>query len=869
MVWMFLRRRREQDLDDELRQFVDDLTARNLARGMTPEAARRAALVETGGVQQVREATRDVWRFAVLETLARDVRYGLRMIARAPGFALVVIATLGLVIGANATVFSVMHAVLWRPLPYPEAHRVVVVESETRNTREMGVAPAEALDLRAEPGLFDLLANISTVDAHVNVDGDMDRVPAASVTDDALPILGAAPMAMGRTLQSATDGGRTSVVRAIVISHELWVRRFASDPHVIGRHIEVNNLDVEVVGVLRPGFRVYLPALAGAPEIVDVWFPSGFDNDRRNRFSLTLARLAPGVTVQHAQARLDLIADRSVTQHPASYVSGGLRLFVMPLQDKLTGDVREALWVLAGAVAFVLVIGCVNVATLMLARARAREQEMAVRRALGAARMRLVRQLFTEAALLGLAGAVLGFVLAHIGVAMVDWLQPAHLPRQATIAVTREVALFIGAITLVVSVIFGLLPAFASARDANQPLRSGRATVQRSGMRRLQRSLVIAEVALSIVPLVAAGLMLRTFVNMTQAPLGFDPSNLITAKVAFSFREFPKTADRARLLRDAVDRVRQIPGVQDAAIGAPLPLDGWQQTRRYAHPHDTSVTGRATMQSVMPGYLRVTRTPLVAGRDFTDADIDAERNVAIVDERIAVQLWPDGALGRQMAFQRGRDFVDLEIVGISQAVRATSVREEPLPHMFVPYHLWAVTPSLVARTAQSAEALAPAVKQRVESLGTRRPVFDVRPMQHYVDQSLGDTRFMMLVLVGFAGAAILLAAIGLYGTLAYLTSQRTQEFGVRMALGASAGRVLRSVAREGLVLAAVGASLGFAGAAATTGLLQGMLYHVTPLDGVTLITVMVLVSLTALAAALLPAWRASRVNPSLVLRAGE
>lgn len=859
---------RDRDLDDELQHFVDELTDRNIARGMGPEEARRAALVETGGVQQVREATRDVWRWSAFETVLRDVRYGLRMMGRAPGFALVVIATLGVVIGANATVFSVMHAVLWRPLPYPDASRIVVVDTVTRDSRSMSVADAEALELRAETDLFDRLANIATVDAHVEVDGEMERVPAASATDDALLTLGAEPLSLGRPLRAATDGGTLSTVRTVVISHALWVRRFASDPNVVGRRIAVNNIDVEVVGVLRDDFRVYLPALAGAPEIVDVWFPRGFGTDRRNRSHLTLARLAPGVTLEEAQARLDLVAQRNLSAFASAYADGGLRFLAVPLQDKLTGDVRLALWILAGAVAFVLLIGCVNVATLMLARARARQQEMAVRRALGAGRLRLVRQLFTEAFLLGLIGAVAGLMLAHAGVGVVDWLRPAHLPRQATIDVTLEAALFVAALTLLVSVVFGLAPALGGVRDT-EPLRVGRAAVQRSGLRRMQRLMVVAEVALSIVPLVAAGLMLRTFSNMTHSPLGFDPHGLVTAKVAFSFRDFPETRDRARLLREALERVRAMPGVEDASMGAPLPLDGWQQIRSYAHPAAPQHARRATMQSVLPGYLAVSRTPLVAGRDFTDADIDGERNVVVVDERIAAELWRDGAVGRGMLFQRGRELIPLEIVGVSKSVRATTLRDETLPHIFVPYHLWAVTPSILIRSGHSAAALAPTVKQAIESLGTRRPVFDIRPMQHYVDQSVADTRFVTLVLVGFASAAILLAAFGLYGTLAYLTSQRTQEFGVRIALGASAGGIMRGVAGEGLALAATGAALGFGGAVAATGLLQGLLYNVTPFDGVTLTVVVVLVALTALVATLVPAWRASRVNPSLVLRAGE
>ena len=861
--------RRDRDLDDELRQFVEDLTARHVARGLAPEDARRAALIEIGGVQQVREATRDSWRLAGLETLLRDIRYGCRMVGRAPGFAVVVVLTLGLVIGANATVFSVMHAVLWRPLPYPTADRLMIIDSEVRGVRDMGVSDAEAVDIRAESNLFDQLANIVTVDAHVDVAGEMERAIAASASDDALLMLGAVPMALGRPLQASLDGGMDTTIRSVVISHQLWQRRLGSDPKVVGRHIEVNNIDVEVVGVLASGFRVHLPRLAGAPEIVDVWFPRGFESNRRDRAQTTLARLATGVSPADAQTRLDLLAARATQAHAGVYGDGGVQFFVASLHNKLTGEVRRPLWVLGGAVAFVLLIGCVNVATLMLARARARQQEMAVRRALGAGRSRLVRQLFTEAALLGLAGAGLGFAIAHLGVDLVDWLRPAHLPRQTSIGITSEAALFIGGVTILVCVVAGLLPALRSVQDNAATLRAGRASVQRSGIRRTQRVLVIAEVALSIIPLVAAGLMLRTFVNMTQAPLGFEPGEVITAKVAMSFRAFPEVGDRARLLFDAIDRVRDLPGVQEVSAGGPVPLDGWAQTRTYAHPDDTSVTSRATTQSIFPGYLRVMRTPLIAGRDFTNADIEQQRNVVIVDERVAAQLWPGGALGRELALARGRSFVKLEIIGVTQATRVTDVREETLPHFFMPYHLWAGGQALMIRSSENSAAIGPAIKQAVESLGTRRPVFDIRPMQDYVDQSVGDARFMTLVLAGFATAAVVLAAIGLYGTLAYLTAQRTQEFGVRMALGASGGRVLRSVAGEGLWLASVGAVLGLAGAAATTGVLQGLLYNVTPFDGVTLISVVCVVGLSACGAAVLPAWRASRVSPSLVLRAGE
>jgi predicted permease len=862
-------RRPEADLEDELQSFIDELTARHIARGMTPEAARRAALVETGGLQQVREATREVWTLAPLESLLRDLRYGGRLFARTPGFSFFVVATLALVIGANATVFSVMHAVLWRALPYPEAARLVVVDAEVRGASRAGLSGGETLDLRAEPGLFDGLAYIVGVDAHLNVDGEMERVAAVSASDDALPLLGAVPMAWGRPLQAIRDGGLNSTIRSVVISYQLWQRRFGSDPSAVGRRIEVNNIDAEIVGVLPPDLRVYLPAYAVVAESPDVWFPTGFETERRSRGPISIARLAPGVTLAAAQSRLDAVSERVRRDYPADYADGGLRLSVVPLAHVLTADVSRALWVLGGAVGFVLVIGCVNVGNLLLARARTRRREMAMRRALGAGQLRLVRQLLAEAAVLSALGALAGFALAGAGVSLVEWLGPAHLPRQDSIRITGEVAAFTAVLAIAVCIVFAVLPAFASRGEGHDALASGRAAVQHRGIRRVQRGLVIAQVALSIVPLVAAGLMLRTFVNLASAPLGFDPANLVSAKVAYSLRAFPQPADRWRLHREILDRVADVPSVDEVSAGGPPPLGEWLPTRLYGREGDAATQSRATIQSVLPGYLRVTRTRLLAGREFTEDDIEQQRPVVIIDARMAEQLWPAGAIGQRLAYGPGRTPRLLEVIGVTEPVRALNVREDRVPHFFVPYHLFAVEQALVIRTRETAEAIGPAVKRAVESVGTRRSVYDIRPLQAYADASMADTRFMMLVLAGFGIASIVLAAVGLYGTLAYLASLRTQEFGVRMALGASAWQVLRAVAGEGIVLATVGAALGLMGAVAATGALRGLLYNVTPFDALTLAGVAGVVSATTLAATVHPAWRASRTNPMHVLRAGE
>jgi putative ABC transport system permease protein len=872
-MWRFWERsgaQRERDLDDELQSFVDELTARNVAQGMSPEEARRAALIETGGVQQVREATREVWTMAPLDVLARDVRHGGRMIARAPGFALVVISTIGLSIAASVTMFSVMLGVLWRALPYPDADRLLMLDADYRGRANAGVAGGELDDVASRAELVDRVATLVGVDAYVDVDGQMDRVTAASVSDEMWPMLGAQAH-LGRVLDSSRDltADRAS---AIVVSDEFRRRWFSGTADIIGRHIRVNNLDVQIVGVLPAGLRVFLPPNTNAAEQIDVWFPTRFEPGRRARDYHAIVRVKPGVTLIEAQAELDALAAAFVQEYPEAYPDGRLRLHVTPLHEMVTHEVRGSLWALGGAVAFVLLIGCVNVANLMLARARNRERELAVRRALGASRLRIVRQLFLEHSTLVLLGGILGLLVAYAGVELIEWLRPTHLPRQSQIALNGTVVLFSVGLTVVVAVIVGLLPGLGEARAASAPLLiTGRAGMMSPRRRRLQRGLVIAEVALSIVPLVGAGLMLRSFVNLTQAPIGFEPEGRLTARLSYSFRAFPRVEQRWALHREALERVRRLPGVDDVSAATPLPFARLQLTRGYSRADDAAgLQARATFQSVLPGYLRVAGVALLAGRDFTADDIVHQRLAVIVDERIATRLWPSAAaVGQRLAIETGRATTPAEVIGVTRAVRVTQVRDDATPHVFVPYHFFPAEMSLVIRTAQPTSALIPGIRQAVESLGTQRPVNEFVWMQDYVDRSIGDSRFTMLILTGFGAASILLAAVGLYGTLAYLTSVRTQEFGVRMALGASAGKVLRTVAGEGLTLAAVGAALGFSGAVVATRVLQGMLYNVTPLDGVTLVAVVGLVAVAALAATLHPAWRASRANPMHVLRAAE
>jgi putative ABC transport system permease protein len=857
----------EGDLDDELRAFVEARAAAHERRGLAPADAKRAALIELGGLDQVKERVRDVRIGSALEAAVRDVRYGARVLWRSPGYALVVVLTTALGIGVNAAIFSVVHAVLWRSLPYPDAGRIVAIEADTAALPTAYSSAGPVFDLRTQSRLITSIAQVEGRDASVMIDGVMESVAAARVTDDVLPLLGAGSLPLGRPIITAEDSrDRDYVLKGVVISHELWLGRFNHDPQVIGRRLSVNNYDVQVVGVMPPGFRLILPARNHAEESIDLWLPRDFAPSLLYRGLSLIGRIAPGATVTEAQAELTALASSFVASHPSAY-PGGLRLRVRPLGEVVTRDVKPALVALGTAVGFVLLIACVNVANLLLARAKTRARELAVRRALGATRLRLMRQLLAENLVTAILGGACGLLLARLGVGLLDWLRPVHLPRQAEIAIDGTVVLWTAGLTLVSGLLFGLVPALAFTRGSQTPaLHAGRAGSLMVRGRHLHRGLVLSEVALSIVPLIAAGLMLRTFANLLDAPLGFEPAHVVTARVSLNLQEFSTVDRRSAFYRDAIARLRDLPGVEAASIGGPPPLAPVRSSVRFWRGDDREGTSSlGTHQSIMPGYFRVMGIPLRAGRDISDDDIVRQRRVVVVDERLAARLWEGDAIGQFLSVEYSKQ--PLEVVGVAGHIRARDIRDAATALIYVPSHIYEIEQTLVVKTAAPLSTVAPAIKQAVEALGPGRPVFAIRPMEEIVRASIDNTRFTMLVLSAFAAASLVLAGVGLYGTLAYLTSQRTQEFGVRLALGATASTILRLVIREGCLLTGLGATLGLAGAIAVTRVLQGLLYGVTPLDGLTIASVVALIGGVALVAVGVPAWRAARVDPVTALRA--
>jgi predicted permease len=868
----------EYSLDEELRAYVDEIAGRNAARGMPRAEARRQALLEVGGVEQVKEQTRDQWLGHGIQTVLQDITYASRSLSRSPGFTIVVVATLALGIGANVTIFGLARAVLWRPLPYPEPDRIVSIQVDARNVPNTGATTGEIFDLQERSRSLEQVSMINAVDANLEYQGEIEHLQAASVSDNLLPLLGAHP-ALGRTLDSHIDESKDHVL-AILISDSLWRRRFAADPDIIGTTVLVNNTSLRIVGVLPRSFRLFLSASVSASENIDIWFPGSISPTRQYRGIPVVARLRHGVTIAQANAELQTLAAQFEREYPEFYsggkgwqaspsdggTGGAVHFTAVRLQDEITHEARPALFLLAGAVGFVLLIACVNAANLLLARGSARQRELEIRRALGAGRIRLIRQLLTESLLLALSAAVIGLFCAQLGLRVLERVHNSHIPLQSRIGMDPAVVFAALGLSMLASVLFGLLPAWRmAAGSAGTSLRAGRTETASAGTRRLQRALVVVEVAVSIVLLASSGLMLRSFLNLLHTPLGFDPVGIVTAKVPLSLRKYSQMEQRWALLRDILDRVRAIPGVKGVSSAGPLPLAGDQQTRRVGRtdrPDTPPIL--ATQQGAIPGYLHLIGTPLIAGREFRDTDVAPRHKVAIVDERLAKRLWPEGAIGKRLTVYRTGWHDDMEIIGVTKSVRVTRVRDKNIPHFIMPDEY---PGSLVIRTHETAAQIAPLIQSALKSAHVGRAAFEIRPMTDYVADSIGDTRFMLLVLAAFAAASVLLAAAGLYGTLSYLTAQRTREFGIRIALGASVRAIVAIVIRESVLLAIAGVVLGISGVAAVSGAIRELLYGVEPLDRITLISVAGLVGFLALVAAAVPAWKAATVNPQRSLQA--
>ncbi|HZS05588.1 MAG TPA: ABC transporter permease [Blastocatellia bacterium] len=806
-----------------------------------------------------------------MQTL-QDLRYGVRMLLKRPGFTLVAIATLALGIGANTAIFSVVNAVMLRPLPYPEPERVMQLGLDLSGGT-MTASQPKFVFWRDHQQSFEAVAATQGVGSGINLAGgdEPEYVRGLRVSADFFSVIGIGPrVGRGFTPQEDSPTGE----RVVILSHELWQRRFAADPALVGKAISLNSENYTVVGVMPEGFEYTSPA--------DLFVPlrtNPASRDEGHNYTV-LGRLRPGVTLAQANSDMQLVFAGFKAAYPQMLWKRETGISVRPYLESLTVSVRPLLLILLGAVGFVLLIACVNVANLQLVRAAARQREMAIRRAMGAGVGRIVRQLVTEGVLLALAGGAAGLLLAVWGTEMLVALVPERMiPRVAESHPDWRVLVFTLVTSVVTGLIFALAPAIQAARvDVNHSLKEGegKGTVG-VGRGRLRNVLVIIEVALSLVLLAGAALLVRSFANLRQVEPGFDPHGVLTFQIAPNGARYETTAGNADLFRRALERIKSLPGVEAAAVTSNLPLDAWLNLT-------VEVEGRPESQSsteyrmVTPEYFRVMKMKLKEGREFTEADKAGAESVVIVNESYARRfLAKDGPLGQHLVVQRSVEGSrPIEVVGVVADAKQFGLNTQAPPTVFVPIDQIPdkllkvarqfVTMKFVIRTSVDPLSLAAAVKKEMLGLDASLPVTAVRSMDQVVERSLAPNRLNMTLLGVFAAIGLLLAAVGIYGVMSYSVAQRTGEIGIRMALGARGADVMKLVLRHGMKLALVGVVTGLGGAFALTRVMEGMLFGVSATDPLTFTVIALLLVAVALLACWLPARRATKVDPLVALR---
>jgi predicted permease len=870
------RGRVEGELDKELRFHLEQQTEESLARGMPPAEARHAALRRLGGMAQIQEECRDMRRTNYIENLWHDLHYAMRMLAKSPGFTVVIVLTLALSIGANSAIFSVIDGVLLRPLPYPEADRIVRVFFHSATYAKFPLNPFDFRDFRARNRSFDSLAGFTRGDLQLSGAGRPERFAGFQVTAGYFHVLGLHP---ARGHEFNTNDELPGNGRMVILSDRLWRSRFAADPDIIGRKIMLDSQPFTVAGVMPPGTdhpgNEYRGVAHG--ETVDLWWPFTFrgdPNQRGSHYLEAIGRLKSGITPAQAQAEMNGLIAQLAREHPDALE--GWHALVVPLYQEIVGPTRRLLLVLLGAVALVLLIACANAANLLLARATARQREIAVRAALGAGRSRLVRQMLAESLLIALLGGSLAAGIAVAGVRTLVSLLPAGFPRADNIHVNAAVFAFTLLIALATGMLFGLAPALQAARtDLQQSLRDGGRGSTASGRHtRLRSILVVGEVSLACVLLIGAGLMLRSFVNLLRTDPGFRAEHVLTAGIALPDEHY-KPAQAPLFYRRLVTNLSSVAGVRAVGVGTDLPWTGYDDNfggftieGKKPPAHEEF---HARYHVAGPDYFRALGIPLVRGRFFTDGDSTDARLALIINQSMARRYWPnEDAVGKRITFEdkpKEKDW--LTVVGI-----VGDVKDKPDSKAAEMAFWWPILQSpvdvnamsIVLRGSSDPAWLVNALREAVRQLDPTLAVADVRLMDQIADASVSTPRFALFLVVLFGGLALTLAAIGMYGVISYSVNQRTHEFGLRMALGAKPFDVLRLVLREGLQLALAGAALGIVGALALGRVLGSLLYEVGPADPVTFAAVSLIAIAIAALACYLPARRATNADPMASLR---
>jgi putative ABC transport system permease protein len=805
----------------------------------------------------------------ITDMLLRDIKYALRLLWKRPGFTVVAIITLALGIGANTAIFSVINAVLLAPLPYEDSDKLVAVWDRQiiSNENQQPVALPNLDDWKEQNQVFEELALTRNVTFNLTQAGETERVSGARVSTNLYQLLRIKPLT-GRLFSEAE--GRPGAESVALLSYGLWQRRYAADPQMVGRSIQLDGVPCTVVGVLPKG--VSYPT--AETELVIPFVPLTRESQRANHFVRVIGRLREGVTLAQARAEMDTIAARLEQQYPDT--NTGWRVQLLPLQEQLVGNIRPALLVLLGAVGCVLLIACANVANLLLSRAVGRRMELAVRTALGASRWQLIRQLLTESILLSLCGGLFGLLLAVWAVPVLTRLSSGSIPRVEEIGINYRVLLFTVLVSLLTGIIFGLIPAWqSSSRKLTASLREGRRG-STGGLlhKRVLGLLVITEVALALVLLVGAGLMIRSFASVRQVSPGYDPQGILTAGIGLSPIKYAEMQKQATFYQDLLTKIEALPGVVAVAGVSRLPVVATISTsdftikgRPVASGHEPSVNARL----VSPRYFQTMGIPFVQGRDFTARDTKEMPDAVIVNQMMAERFWPgEDPLGQyiQLSAETTRW---REVVGVVGNEKLSGLDNEVGPAVYIPisqntFPNAARSIFLVVRAEGDPVRLAPSIQKELRSMDQEQALFQVRPLEEVISNSLSQRRFNSLLLVIFGALAGLMAAVGIYGVIAYSVTQRTNEIGIRLALGAQPKDVLKMILGQGIKLTLIGVAIGLVAAFALTRILSSLLYGVSATDPLTFLGVPLLLTAVAALASYLPARRATKVDPCVALR---